>query len=113
MMYTEIISLPFQRFYAIDFEYFGSDGKIPSVVCMVTQDLRSGEVHRYWQDDLQQMKTPPFEMGEDIALVSYFAPAEVQSMLALGWDIDGSVIDLYAEFRCQTNGDPNVGRNLL
>jgi hypothetical protein len=80
---------------------------------MVVQDLRSGEVSRHWQDDLQKMKTPPFETGEDIALVCYFAPAEVQSMLALGWGLDVSVIDLFAEFRCDTNGDPNVGRKSL
>ena len=113
MMYTELAHLPFQKIYAIDFEYFGSDGEIPNVVCMVVQDLRSGEVSRHWQDDRQKMKTPPFETGEGIALVCYFAPAEVQSMLALGWNLDVSVIDLFAEFRCQTNGDPNVGRKSL
>ena len=113
MTYTELTRLPFRKFYAIDFEYFGSDGESPNVVCMVVQDLRSGEVRRHWQDDLQKMKTPPFEMGEDIALVCYFAPAEVQSMLALEWDLNVSVIDLFAEFRCQTNGNPNVGRNSL
>ena len=113
MMYTKLAHLPFQKIYAIDFEYFGSDGEIPNVVCMVVQDLRSGEVSRHWQDDLQKMKTPPFETGEDIALVCYFAPAEVQSMLALGWGLDVSVIDLFAEFRCDTNGDPNVGRKSL
>ena len=113
MMYTELAHLPFQKIYAIDFEYFGSDGEIPNVVCMVVQDLRSGEVTQHWQDDLQKMKTPPFETGEDIALVCYFAPAEVQSMLALSWDLNVSVIDLFAEFRCQTNGNPNVGRNSL
>tara|TARA_B100000900_G_scaffold394507_1_gene391991 strand:- start:3483 stop:5231 length:1749 start_codon:yes stop_codon:yes gene_type:complete len=112
-MYTKLAHLPFQKIYAIDFEYFGSDGEIPNVVCMVVQDLRSGEVSRHWQDDLQKMKTPPFETGEDIALVCYFAPAEVQSMLALGWGLDVSVIDLFAEFRCDTNGDPNVGRKSL
>ncbi|MGA0315252.1 MAG: DNA polymerase, partial [Alphaproteobacteria bacterium] len=113
MTYTELTLLPFRKFYAVDFEYSGSDGEIPSVVCMVVQDLRSGEVSRHWQDDLQKMKTPPFETGEDIALVCYFAPAEVQSMLALGWGLDVSVIDLFAEFRCDTNGDPNVGRKSL
>lgn len=113
MTYTELARLPFRKFYAVDFEYSGSDGEIPSIVCMVVQDLRSGEVRRHWQDDLQKMKTPPFEMGEDIALVCYFAPAEVQSMLALEWDLNVSVIDLFAEFRCQTNGNPNVGRNSL
>ena len=113
MTYTELARLPFRKFYAVDFEYSGSDGEIPSIVCMVVQDLRSGEVSRCWQNDLQKMKTPPFETGEDIALVCYFAPAEMQSMLALGWDLDVSVIDLYAEFRCQTNGDPNAGRKSL
>lgn len=113
MMYTELARLPFQKIYAIDFEYFGSDGEIPNIVCMVVQDLRSGEVSRHWQDDLQKMKTPPFETGEDIALVCYFAPAEVQSMLALGWGLNVSIIDLFAEFRCDTNGDPNVGQKSL
>ena len=112
-MYVRSVELPFRKLYAIDFEYFGSDGEIPSIVCMVVQDLRSGEVSRYWQNDLQKMKTLPFETGEDIALVCYFAPAEVQSMLALDWDLNVSVIDLFAEFRCQTNGNPNVGRNSL
>ena len=112
-MYVRSVELPFRKLYAIDFEYFGSDGEIPNVVCMVVHDLRAGEVNRHWRDDLQKMKTPPFETGEDIALVCYFAPAEVQSMLALDWDLNVSVIDLFAEFRCQTNGNPNVGRNSL
>ena len=112
-MYTNSASLPFRKIYSIDFEYCGADGEIPKIVCMVIQDLRSGEVSRYWRDDLCKMKTPPFETGEDVAIVSYFAPAEVQSMLALCWAINVSVIDLFAEFRCQTNGDPNVGRKSL
>ena len=113
MMYTEVASLPFRKIYAIDFEYCGADGEIPKIVCMVIEDLRSGEVSRYWRDDLCEMRTPPFETGEDVALLGYYAPAEVQSMLALGWDVDASVIDLFAEFRCQTNGNPDVGRKSL
>lgn len=113
MMYTKGEGLPFRKILAVDFEYCGADGELTDVVCMVTQDLQSGEVSRYWQRDLLKMKTPPFETGGDVALISYFAPAEVQSMLALGWDIDVPVIDLFAEFRCQTNGNPNVGRKSL
>jgi DNA polymerase-1 len=112
-MYTKGEGLPFRKILAVDFEYCGADGELTDVVCMVTQDLQSGEVSRYWQRDLLKMKTPPFETGGDVALISYFAPAEVQSMLALGWDIDVPVIDLFAEFRCQTNGNPNVGRKSL
>ena len=113
MMFTEVASLPFRKIYSVDFEYCGADGEIPKIVCMVIEDLRSGEISRYWRNDLCKMKTPPFETGEDVAIVSYFAPAEVQSMLALCWAINVSVIDLFAEFRCQTNGDPNVGRKSL
>ena len=113
MIHTEVASLPFRKIYAIDFEYCGADGEIPKIVCMVIEDLRSGEVSRYWRDDLCEMRTPPFETGEDVALLGYYAPAEVQSMLALGWDVDASVIDLFAEFRCQTNGNPDVGRKSL
>ena len=109
MIHTEVASLPFRKINAIDFEYCGPDGEIPKIVCMVIEDLRSGEVSRYWRDDLCEMRTPPFETGEDVALLGYYAPAEVQSMLALGWDVDASVIDLFAEFRCQTNGNPYVG----
>ena len=71
MMYTEVASLPFRKIYAIDFEYCGADGEIPNIVCMVIEDLRSGEVSRYWCDDLCEMRTPPFETGEDVALLGY------------------------------------------
>ena len=75
MMYTEGTRLPLRTIYAIDFEYFGTDGEIPNIVCMVIQDLQSGAVNRYWRYDLCKMKTPPFKTGEDVAVVCYFAPA--------------------------------------
>jgi DNA polymerase-1 len=113
MMYREVNNLPFRKIYGLDFEYFGADGEIPTIVCMVVQDLRSGDISRYWQDDLFAMTTPPFETGEDIALVTYFAPAEIQSILALSWGFNFSVIDLFAEFRCTTNGDLRIGQKSL
>ena len=112
-MYSTIGSLPFRKTYGVDFEYFGKDGAIPEIVCMVIQDLNTNEVSRYWATELYGMSDPPFETGEDVALITYFAPAEVQSMLALNWSIDVSIIDLFAEFRCDTNGDPTVIRRGL
>ena len=112
-MYQEVANLPFQKIYGLDFEYSGADGEIPTIVCLVIQDLRSGGISRYWQDDLSAMTTPPFETGEDIALVTYFAPAEVQSLLTLSWEVEASIIDLFAEFRCITNGDPRAGKKSL
>ena len=113
MMYNQTLSLPFRKIYAIDFEYYGDAGEVPKIVCMVVQNVRTGEIYRVWRDELRKMKTPPFETEEDIVILTYFAPAEIQSMLALDWSTNVSVIDLFAEFRCETNGNPNIIRKRL
>ena len=59
-MYKEVAVLPFRKIYGLDFEYSGADGEIPNIVCMVAQDLWSGDISRYWQDDLSAMTSPPF-----------------------------------------------------
>ncbi len=112
-MYKQAKDLPFQDIYAIDFEFFGNDGDIPKIVCMVTQNIKTMEISRVWCDQLLEMKTSPFIMGENTLLITYFAPAEIQSMLALNWLTDVSIIDLFAEFRCETNGNPNIFRKGL
>ena len=112
-MYASYASLPCHRIYAIDFEYFGNEGENPQVVCMVLQDLHTGDISRYWRTELLEMTTPPFVTGEDTLIVTFFAPAEVQSMLSLSWSIEVAVIDLFAEFRCATNGNPVVGHKGL
>jgi len=63
IVFSGLDTLPFRKIYAIDFEFYGKDGEIPQIVCTVTQDLRFGEVNRYWREDLYKMKTPPFETG--------------------------------------------------
>ena len=112
-MYNQTLNLPFQKIYAIDFEYYGDAGEVPKIVCMVVQNVHTGEISRVWRDELRNMKTPPFETEEDIVILTYFAPAEIQSMLALDWSTNVSVIDLFAEFRCETNGNPNIIRKRL
>lgn len=112
-MYKQAKDLPFQDIYAIDFEFFGNDGDIPKIVCMVTQNIKTMEISRVWCDQLLEMKTPPFILGENTLLITYFAPAEIQSMLALDWSTALSIIDLFVEFRCETNGNPNIFRKGL
>ena len=113
MMYNQISTFPFKQIYAGDFEFYGDDGENPQVVCMVVQDLRTGDISRYWRDELLEMKTPPFITGGNTLLLTFFASAEIQSMLALNWPTNVIVIDLFAEFRCATNGNPDVGRKGL
>ena len=112
-MYKLVKDLPFKNIYAIDFEFYGNDGDIPKIVCMVMQNIKTMEISRMWYNQLLEMKTPPFNMGENALLITYFAPAEIQSMLALNWSTEVSILDLFAEFRCETNGNPNVSRKTL
>ena len=57
---------------------------------------------------------PPFDVGADALFVAYMASAEMGCFLQLGWPMPVNVLDLYAEFRCETNGRtlPH-GRGLL
>ena len=112
-MYRQAKDFPFQNIYVIDFEFFGNDGDIPKVVCMVIQNIKTKEICRVWRDELIKMKIPPFIMGKNTLLITYFASAEIQSMLALDRSTDVSIIDLFVEFRCETNGNPNIFRKGL
>ena len=46
--------------------------------------------------------------------VAFYAPAELSCFLALGWPLPARIVDLYTEFRAETNGLPlPIGRGLL
>jgi hypothetical protein len=65
-----------------------------------------------WQDELGSR--PPFDVGPDVLFVSYYGPAEWGCFVALGWPLPQRIVDLYAEFRNETNGIPlPEGRGLL
>ena len=106
MRYTNLDALPYERIYSIDFEYEdgGVAGNNPRVVCLVVREFRTGAVKRYWRDALLEMTVAPFDIGPDTLVVAYFAPAEMQCFMALGWPRPENLIDLFAEFRRLTNG---------
>jgi hypothetical protein len=108
-----VFGLPFREIWALDFEFVANSGERPDPVCMVARELRSGQLLRLWQDELAGR--PPFSTGDDVLFVSYFAPAEIGCFLALGWPVPLRVLDLYAEFRAETNGLPLPvgGKSLL
>ena len=43
-------------------------------------------------------------MGENSRSVAYHAPAEMGCHIILDWSFPKSLLDLFCEFRCQTNG---------
>ena len=65
-------------------------------------------------DELSSAIRPPFDIGPDSLFVAYYASAELGCFRALGWPTPVRILDLFAEFRCATNGLPTpCGNGLL
>jgi DNA polymerase-1 len=104
----------FKQVWAADFEFAASSGAAPQVRCLVAKELHSGKEIKLWHDELSQLTTPPYAIGEDALFVAYYASAEFGCHLSLGWALPVHVLDLFAEFRNMTNGLPlTCGNGLL
>jgi hypothetical protein len=99
-----MFGLPFREIWALDFEFIANSGERPSPVCMVARELNTGRVLRLWQDELAG--DPPFQVADDALFIAYMASAEWGCFLELGWPVPSRILDLYVEFRAETNGMP-------
>lgn len=107
-----MFSLPFRQIWALDFEFIAESGTNPVPVCLVARELRTGRLIRMWQDELGA--EPPFPIDDDTLFLAYFASAEIGCFLQLGWPVPSRILDLYVEFRNETNGvQLPGGRGLL
>ena len=106
--------LPFKQVWAVDFEFTAPPGGRPGPVCMVAIELRSGRTIRMWKDELSALPAAPFDTGSQSLFVAYYASAEIGCFQALGWKLPERVLDLFAEFRAETNGTTLLsGRGLI
>jgi hypothetical protein len=95
-----------------DFLFVENSGERSCPVCLVAHELKSGRTIRLWHDQFGPM--PPYSIEPDCLFVAFYASAELGCHLALGWPMPVRVLDLYTEFRNQTNGLPTVaGRGLV
>src|SRR4051812_29160470 len=94
----------FREIWLCDFEFVANDGERVWPVCMVASEYHSGRTLRLWRDDLLKHAAAPFDVGSDSLFVSYSAAAELSCFLVLGWPLPANILDLFAEFRCNTNG---------
>jgi DNA polymerase I len=100
-------SKSFQQVWLVDFEFISSHGERPDpVVCLVAKELISGGTIRLWEDELKKLKAPPYPIGDSSLFVAYYASAEFNCHLSLGWPLPENVLDLFVEFRTLTNGKP-------
>jgi hypothetical protein len=95
------IGLGFRQLWLIDFEFVAPPGHKPKPVCMVAKCVLTGETIRLWGDQLARC---PFDVADDVLFVAYYASAESSCFHVLGWPHPRRMLDLFAEFRCLTNG---------
>jgi hypothetical protein len=104
----------YREVWLADFEFSAPPGERPTPVCLVAREFWSGRTIRVWQDDLLDSPSPPYPTGPQVLYVAYYASAELGCHLALDWPMPERVLDLFAEFRCLTNGlNPHCGNRLL
>ena len=102
----------FREAWAVDFEFVAAPGERPVPVCLVARELKSERTIRLWRDQFGPV--PPYPTDADSLFIAYYASAELGCHLALGWQMPARVLDLFTEFRNQTNGLPTVaGRGLI
>ena len=93
--------------YVFDFEFHpvnGIEGNSPDPVCLVVLDLNTGVTCRYFREQLRSMEAAPFDTGPDSLGVAFYAPAEMDCFIQLGWPLPENVLDIFVEFRNLTNG---------
>ena len=93
--------MPYREIWALDFEFRAPAGHRPEVVCLCARELLSGRVIQLWADEFGAC---PFDTGDDVLFVAFFASAEVSCFKALGWPTPRRLLDLFAEHRAITNG---------
>jgi len=107
-----MLGLPYREVWSLDFEFVAKSGAHPVPVCMVAREMGSNRLLRLWGDELGP--EPPFTIDDHTLFVAFFASAEWSCFLSLEWPLPRRVLDLYVEFRVETNGlSLPTGRGLL
>ena len=97
-------SLPVGRFpyaYVLDTEYVAAPGEKQSPVCLAAHGFNKGRRVALFFD---QPRVCPFPDLKNTLFISYNLPAELKTMLSLGWELPEHCIDLYVEFLNLING---------
>ena len=104
----------FGEVWIVDFEFSKKSGDKPIPICMAAYEVGTCKKIRTFEDDLISMKAPPYPTDSESLFVAYYASAEMACHIALGWEFPANVLDLFAEFRCLTNGlNTPCGNGLL
>jgi hypothetical protein len=106
-IFRDVYELPFREIWCVDTEYYpgagrnngGKEGDPQTPLCLVAYELRSRRLIRLWQDELRELRFPPYRLDDDALFASYGLAPEFGTHLALGWGEPACALDLNVEFR--------------
>ncbi len=108
------VGLPFDEVWLVDFEFNAPSGARPIPICVVAVELRTQRWERLDSCAMATLRAAPYRTDASALMVAFYASAEIGCHLTLGWPLPVNVLDLFAEFRCLTNGKPTIlGHGLL
>lgn len=91
----------FRDVWLVDVQADRPPGERPRPERLVARELRTG---CGLQLTRSQLTSVPYAVDADALVVTYDAPLLLGCHLARGWALPARVLDLHAEFRCQTAG---------
>lgn len=94
----------FREVWLADFEFSAPSGERPTPHCLVAREFQTGRTIKLGADELRTMSAAPFACDASTLFAAYYASAEFGCFLSLGWKLPVRILDLFAEFRCLTNG---------
>jgi DNA polymerase-1 len=94
----------FNQIWVCDFGFISKEGERPKPICFVGTEFYSGETYKIWLEGVDKPHLPFDVKREDVAYCAYYSIAEFTCHLALNWDLPTNVLDLFSEYRIETNG---------
>ncbi len=102
----------FQNIWVVDFEFFVKNGNRPLPLCYIAHNVKTGETIRHWINPSD--KTPLYSTDGQSLFIAYFSSAEMSCHKVMNFKTPPNIVDLFCEFRNQTNGlTLPSGRGLL
>jgi len=92
----------FKESWVVDYEFVSNNGNPQIPICYVAQNVNSGEIISQWLSESE--KLPKYPINNSSLFIAYYASAELGCHRSLDFKDPPYVVDLFAEFRCLTNG---------
>jgi len=100
-MALSVLTERFAHVYVVDTEYVAKPGERNHPVCLVARSVSDDADIGLFFDE---QHPTPFQSPEETLLIGYNLSSELQTMLALGWQLPAHCLDLYVEFLNLVNG---------